>query len=91
MTDLVHRNHQEQDFCRVHHRYYRTLAACEWLDDRPIWINGEGPYGVLAWCGGLTITLWSMYEEALKAKSYIDANFCGHYCYKKHEIVELEL
>jgi hypothetical protein len=74
--------------CSLHeHRSYRTLAQC--LYRRAEWINGEGPYAVLAHCRVLTVTLWKNLPAAEEAKRMIDGGACGGRCSGDHQIVEL--
>lgn len=81
----VYRRH----YCDRNHRSYRTTAKCLW--PRAIWIHGEGPYALLAWCGVLTVTLWRTLEEAQNSKKVIDATDCGHACRGRHEIIRIEM
>src|SRR5260370_809273 len=75
--------------CGKSHRNYRGVAKCRW-GKRPEWVEGEGPFALLAHCRVLTVTLWPTLEEAKNPKAEIDASGCGGSCYKRHEIVNLD-
>ena len=81
--------------CERSHRTYLTFAKC--VFPRAIWIEGEGPWAVLAWCGRgptrsttLTVTLWATGPEANEALGPIDSSGCGGGCTGRHEIILLE-
>jgi hypothetical protein len=71
-------------FCRRQHRSYNAIARCKFK--RAAWVDGEGPWGLIAWCGEVTISLWETREEAEKAKQSIDQAGCGGRCTKDHTI-----
>jgi hypothetical protein len=73
--------------CERNHRTYNTLARCAWK--RAEWVDGEGPYALLADCRVLTVTLHPTYESAAKAKARIDGSGCGSSCRRNHEIIRL--
>lgn len=79
----VYRRH----YCERRHRTYRAAANCIW--PRAEWINGEGPFALLAWCSVLTVTLHKTLESAEDDLRLIDGHGCGHACRNEHEIVEL--
>jgi len=56
---------------------------------KAVWIHGDGPFAVLAWCGELSVTLWQTNEEAEQAKARIDGTGCGGRCVRHHEIVDM--
>ena len=57
---------------------------------RAVWIQGDGPHALLAWCGQLSVTLWKTEGEAQKEKQTIDSVKCGGKCIGRHEIVNLQ-
>lgn len=67
---------------------YQRKAESKW-GRRARWINGDGPYALLAWCKTLTVTLYDSLEEAEKKKNNIDQIGCGGECSRKHEIVDV--
>jgi hypothetical protein len=68
---------------------YSKLAKIVWPEYG--WISGNGRYALLAYCGTLTISLWSTYEDAMDAKQVIDLNGCGNACPEgSHEVVDLD-
>ena len=75
--------------CGKRHRKHSAVARCIW--PRAEWIEGEGPYAVLAHCRVLTITLPADKDAAGVSKQLIDQTGCGGRCSKNHEIVEIEL
>jgi hypothetical protein len=83
MSYTIYRRH----YCGAKHRTYRTLAQCIWK--RAVWIDGEGPYALLARCRRLTVTLHETAEAAEESKEQIDATGCGGGCHKDHMIVQL--
>ena len=80
----IYRRHN----CDRKHRTFQTLAKCVW--PKAYWTTGEGPFALLAWCGDLTVTLWSTAEEVEQQKVVIDKTACGHACTRRHEIIKLE-
>ncbi len=56
---------------------------------RAEWIEGDAQFALLAWCGGLRITLWPTSEQAQRRKMVIDKTTCGPGCARRHEIVDL--
>jgi hypothetical protein len=76
--------------CTVAHRSYRAAALCKY--PKAVWITGDGPYALLAWCRALTVTLHATYWDALRASMPIDPRTgtgCGGKCHGAHEIVRL--
>jgi hypothetical protein len=74
--------------CLRNHRKWSAVAACIWRHAG--WINGEGPWAVLAHCHEyLTITLHPTLEKAEHSKDLIDGGACGGKCSNAHEIVRL--
>lgn len=75
--------------CAKTHRTPRTLATC--MFPRALWIMGDGPYALLAWCGQLTVTLHPTRERAEAAQHLLDKTGCGGRCTNRHEVVALDL
>lgn len=75
--------------CTKQHRNYQTMAMC--MFPRNAWIIGEGPYMSIAFCGSITIMLFTDPAEALKAKTEIDDTQCGGRCSGRHEVIQIEL
>lgn len=67
---------------------YHAVARKRW--PRACWIDGEGPWALLAYCTPLTITLWKTREEAEDSKLVIDRLGCGHTCINDHAIFEIK-
>ena len=67
---------------------YGTQALRKWR--KAEWIEGDGPFALLAHCDVLTISLHMTIESALKSKKFIDETGCGHACTGNHEIINLE-
>ena len=55
------------------------------------WIDGDGPFALLARCRTLTVTLWGTRDEAERQKSIIDGTGCGDACNRAHEIVDMSV
>ncbi len=56
------------------------------------YIEGDGPFAVLAWCGRhdeMSYSLWQTREEAEREKAFIDRSGCGGSCIRHHEILEM--
>lgn len=75
-------------YCESKHRTYETKAKCLWK--RQYWIDGDGPYALLAHCRVLTITLHKTQESAEADKELIDRTACGGMCNKRHEIIKID-
>jgi len=56
---------------------------------RARWIDGNGPFALLAHCDVLTVTLHATVEEAEKDKATIKRTGCGARCLNSHEIVNM--
>jgi hypothetical protein len=56
---------------------------------RARWIDGNGPFALLAHCEVLTVTLHETLEEAEKDKAAIKRTGCGARCLNAHEIVDM--
>ncbi|MGH3476719.1 MAG: hypothetical protein ACRDPQ_14060 [Nocardioidaceae bacterium] len=76
-------------YCDVSHRTYQAMAKCMWR--RAVWIEGDGPYALLARCRVLTVTLHADLAGAVVSKRPIDGSGCGGLCHGDHEIVQLVL
>ena len=56
------------------------------------WIQGDGPFAVLAPCRVLTVTLWETRAGAEEAKKSIDKAGCGGKCNPwQHKIIDMSL
>jgi hypothetical protein len=56
------------------------------------WIQGDGPFAVLAPCRVLTVTLWDTRAGAEEAKKSIDKAGCGGKCNpRQHKIIDMSL
>ncbi|MGO1318496.1 MAG: hypothetical protein ACTMIR_15915 [Cellulomonadaceae bacterium] len=75
-------------YCQARHRTFRTLAKC--VFSRAVWVTGNGPFAVVAWCGDLTVSLHPDVDTARSSKEFIDGHGCGGRCRRDHEIVLLE-
>ncbi len=80
----VYRRHN----CARGHRMWNAFARCVW--PRAVWVNGEGPWASVAYCGGTTVMLFTTLVNATDAKGSIDAYGCGGRCGGRHEVVRLE-
>jgi hypothetical protein len=58
---------------------------------RAAWVDGDGPYAVIAWCRVPTVTLWRELADAERAKATIDHSACGGLCRGRHDIVYVDL
>lgn len=83
-TAVIYRRHN----CARVHRGYRTFAKCVW--PRAIWVMGDGPFAVIAYCRHTTITLHRTVEAAQEALDIIDNTGCGGRCGRRHKLVRLE-
>ncbi len=81
----LHRQHS----CASKHRTYVAMGKCAWK--RAAWVDGDGPYAVLAHCRELTVRLHQTPEAAEEAKDAIDRTACGGRCSKQHELVQMVL
>lgn len=81
----VYRRHR----CDRKHRTARAFMKC--AIPRAVWIVGEGPYALIAWCGVPTVTLHESLELAEWAEAMIDRYACGHMCNGRHVIVRVKL
>jgi len=70
---------------------FHALAKKRW--PKAEWIDGEGPWALLAHCRVLTVTLWPDKAAAEKQKAFIDKTACGGFCRGElgHEILLLKL
>ena len=66
------------------------MARCIWR--RAVWIEGDGPYACVAYCGrGTTVSLHETVEQARAAMREIDRLGCGGFCIGRHRVIELRL
>jgi hypothetical protein len=76
-------------FCRRKHLTFQTAARCIW-GRRAAWVEGSGPFAVVAWCDPLTVTLWPDLERAQRAFTNLDSSIgCGSSCVGDHELIRL--
>jgi hypothetical protein len=73
--------------CTRRHRKFETVAKCVWPNAE--WIDGDGPYAVLAYCRVLTITLHHDLTSAEQSLQTINESACGGRCSGSHRIVRL--
>jgi hypothetical protein len=66
-----------------------VMAQCIWK--RAVWIQGGGPFALLAHCRDLSVSLHQIAVSAESSKALIDSTGCGGMCSRQHEIVELVL
>lgn len=81
----IYRRHR----CEKRHRTARTFMKC--AIRRAAWVQGEGPYALIAWCGVPTVTLYESRELAEFFEEQIDRYACGHLCKGDHIIVRVKL
>ena len=75
-------------YCERAHRRYLPAGKCIWR--RAAWVDGEGPFAVVAWCDPLTVSLWAELEKAQRALVNLDSSIgCGHGCVSDHELIRL--
>lgn len=66
------------------------MAACIWR--RAVWVDGEGPYATVAYCGQQTsVMLHRTLAAARAALDLISPLGCGSRCAGDHDLVELVL
>lgn len=76
--------------CNAVHRTFSAMANCIWR--RAVWIDGEGPYATIAYCGGqTTVALHATEDAAHDALKLITPYGCGSRCCGDHDMVELVL
>lgn len=75
--------------CDRAHRSERTFMDCAF--PRAHWVIGSGSWAVLAWCGGLTVSLHPDRQRAFQAVFFIDGTGCGHACTRRHEVVRVDI
>jgi hypothetical protein len=76
------------------HRTYNAVAGCRW--PRAEWVEGQGPFALLAYCDVLTVMLHPSRELAEDSRRWIDHYGCGHACRvarwgdpRAHRIIDL--
>src|SRR5438552_1953939 len=76
--------------CYSRHRTFGHFANCAFR--RAIWVYGEGEWGTVSYCKGMTKVMLHRSEAAArKAISLIDGSACGGLCTNHHELVQLVL
>ena len=76
--------------CTVrHHRTLENHVRCIWR--RALWIQGEGRFASVTYCGGTTVVLSPTLADARVWKQQADHFGCGGRCRGKaaHKIVEV--
>lgn len=81
----IYRQHR----CTRRHRTVNAFMRC--AIRRAVWVDGEGPYALIAWCRVPSVTLWPEYVDAVESKRSIDRYACGGMCVGRHEIVRVDL
>ncbi|MDX1873994.1 hypothetical protein SBI67_17875 [Mycolicibacterium sp. 120266] len=89
MTTIIGAKVYTRHRCDRHHRLESAFLRCAY--PRLHWVLGTGRYAVMAWCGGLTVTLWENLADAKGSMAWIDSTGCGHACDGRHEIVKIGL
>ncbi|WP_280298760.1 hypothetical protein [Nocardia neocaledoniensis] len=74
--------------CEKKHRTARTFMKC--AIRRAAWVQGEGPYALIAWCGVPTVMLHPTLEAAEWSEEMIDRYACGSKCNGRHIIVRVK-
>lgn len=69
-------------------RGYIGHAKRRWR--RAAWVRGQGPYALVAYCNVTTVSLHLTYVDALCGRLFIDGCGCGHRCYRRHRIFNLD-
>lgn len=67
---------------------YRGTARRIWK--RAVWVRGQGPFAVVAYCNQTSVSLHAELADAQASRAFIDRTGCGHRCYRDHRIVDLE-
>lgn len=67
---------------------YKGTARRVW--PRAIWVHGQGPYAVVAYCKQTTVTLHASLEDAQASRGFIDRTGCGHRCHRAHRVIDLD-
>jgi hypothetical protein len=75
--------------CGKQHKKLSAVARCLWR--RAAWIEGDGPFAVLAHCRALTVMRHPDEGAARASQRQIDKTGCGGLCSRRHEIVEIRL
>jgi len=74
---------------RTRYSEWQKLARSFWKKEA-CWIDGDGPWALLAHCRVLSVSLHRTKEGAEKAMASIDHTGCGGACNRMHEIVYLD-
>lgn len=73
--------------CGRTHRTYKKVAQCLW--PKAWWYSGDGPFALIAFCRGETVTLWKTLAEAEKKEDLLRGTRCGGACTGDHMLAEL--
>lgn len=75
------------EICHKCHQGWRTYSRCRFPS--AVWIIGNGPIAVLAWCDVLTVSLRDDMESATATLDWIARSRCGHACTGNHNVVDV--
>lgn len=73
--------------CSRQHHATTALARCTFPDAG--WIRGDGPFGVVAWCSVVSITLYPTLDAATAALAALNDTGCGRRCTGHHNVLSL--
>ena len=73
--------------CARQHHAATALARCTFPDAG--WIRGDGPFGVVAWCSVVGITLYATADAATAALAALNDTGCGRRCTGHHDVLQL--
>ena len=73
--------------CSRQHHVPTALARCTFPDAG--WIAGDGPFGVVAWCSVVGITLYPTATAATAALAALNDTGCGRRCTGHHDVLQL--
>ena len=73
--------------CSRQHHAAMALARCTFPDAG--WIRGDGPFGVVAWCSVVGITLYPTADAATAAHAALNDTGCGRRCTGHHGVLQL--
>jgi hypothetical protein len=81
--------------CGKRHRSIYAVANCVWPNN--FWVNGDGPYATVSYCGRpektwrwhVSVMLHHDEATARKALERIDRLGCGGHCHRDHQLYML--
>ncbi len=68
---------------------YRKVVKKRW--PKVVWIEGTGKYALVVYCKNMSVSLYSVEKEAIRAKRRINDIGCGEMCNNNHSIIKLSL